>query len=69
MYEGCTLGIEVGTHKSKGVIVTKVGYAEHNAFSWWNNFVFLTKDLLQKTGIDSSSISAVGYSSIAPTCL
>jgi len=87
MYEGCTLGIDIGTHGSKGVIVTKdgvvlgdsccthnliipkAGYAEHNAFSWWNDFVFLTRDLLRKTGIDSGSISAVGCSAIAPTML
>jgi len=87
MHEGCTLGIDIGTHGSKGVIVTKdgvvlgdsrcthnliipkAGYAEHNAFSWWNDFVFLTRDLLQKTGIDSGSISAVGCSAIAPTML
>jgi len=25
MYEGCTLGIDIGTHGSKGVIVTKGG--------------------------------------------
>ena len=61
MHEGCTLGIDIGTHGSKGVIVTKDGvvlgdsccthnliipkasYAEHNAFSWVNDFVLLTK--------------------------
>jgi len=25
MYEGCTLGIDIGTHGSKGAIVTKDG--------------------------------------------
>ena len=46
------------------------GYAEHDAEStWWSDFCTLSKDLLEKSGISSSKISAVGCSTIAPCCL
>jgi sugar (pentulose or hexulose) kinase len=31
MYESCTLGIDIGTHASKGVIVTKDGVVVGNS--------------------------------------
>lgn len=87
MVKNYILGIDIGTHESKGVItnkdgvvladalcshdlvIPKPGCAEHKACSWWKDFIFLTKELLSKTGIEGKNISAVGCSAITPTML
>lgn len=85
---GYSLGIDIGTYSSKGVLATpeghivaqhavphdleipKPGWAEHDAESvWWNDFVSLTKTLLEQAGIAPSEVSAVGTSGIAPCVL
>lgn len=52
------------------MLIPQPGYAEHDAeTAWWGDFCFISKDLLAKTGIDPSSIKAVGCSAIGPCCL
>lgn len=81
------LGIDIGTHESKGVLVNKngnvlaeasrehklliplPGYAEHDPFQWWEDFIYLVKELVGKSGVSSKDIVSVACSAIAPTML
>lgn len=48
----------------------KPGYAEHDALTtWWADFCEISNQLIQKSGIESSDVNAVGCSTIAPCCL
>jgi xylulokinase len=50
--------------------IPQPGWAEHDAESdWWGDLCRLTRDLLAKTGVDPSSILAVGCSTIGPCLL
>jgi xylulokinase len=45
-------------------------WAEHNAEEiWWNGFIKVVKGLLEKSGINSSDIAAIGCSTITPCML
>ncbi|MBC7333152.1 MAG: FGGY-family carbohydrate kinase [Actinobacteria bacterium] len=81
------LGIDIGTHGSKGVLVDKngnilaeasrehelliplPGYAEHDPSQWWEDFIYLVKELIGKSGIAGKDIVSVACSAIAPTML
>ena len=41
----------------------KPGYAEHDPKDWWNTLVNTTRDVLSKTGVNASEISAITFSS------
>lgn len=87
MNDKLLLGIDVGTHASKGVIINtsgdvksysskehrviipKPGWAEHDANDWWEDFVFISNDLIRKSNVDPGKIAAVGCSAIAPTMM
>jgi xylulokinase len=48
----------------------KPGWAEHDAETvWWNDFCFLSKYIIEKTGIDPAQIAGVGCSGIGPDLL
>jgi xylulokinase len=83
-----TLGIDIGTFESKGVlvdaqgritaqasrphkmIVPRAGWAEHRAEEdWWGDFVYLTRALLDQSGLDPKEIKAVAASAIGPCML
>lgn len=81
------LGIDIGTHVSKGVLidlngkviatssikhellVPEPGLAEHKKNIWWDEFCFLSKDLINKSNIDSKNIEGIGCSAITPALL
>ncbi|MCL5986743.1 MAG: FGGY-family carbohydrate kinase [Actinobacteria bacterium] len=54
---------------SHRLIIPKSGYAEHDPNIWWNDFVFLARDILSNSGISNKYISAIGCSAIAPAVL
>lgn len=83
-----TLGIDIGTFETKGVlvadggrivaqaarthqmIVPRPGWAEHRAEQdWWGDFVFVTKALLDDSGVRPGDIRAVAASAIGPCML
>ncbi len=83
-----TLGIDIGTFESKGVlvdqtgkiiasaakphemIVPKPGWAEHRADEdWWQDFCYISRKLLNDTGIDPTDIKCVACSAIGPCML
>ncbi len=83
-----TLGLDIGTFESKGVIVNhsgeiigrasrphelivpRAGWAEHRADEdWWDDFVHVTRALLDSSGIDPHEIGAVATSAIGPCML
>ena len=50
--------------------IPQPGYAEHDAEkTWWHDFCQISRDLIKKSGVNSSDIAAVGCSTIAPCCL
>lgn len=83
-----TLGVDIGTFESKGVlvdaegaivaqaarphemIVPQAGWAEHRPDEdWWGDFVFITNQILARSGIDAKDIAAIGTSAIGPCML
>ena len=83
-----TLGIDIGTYETKGVlvadggrivaqasrphqmIVPRPGWAEHRAEEdWWGDFVFVTRALLDDSGVRPTDIRAVAASAIGPCML
>ena len=83
-----TLGIDIGTFESKGVIVDaggevvamatrphgmlvpQPGWAEHRADEdWWGDFVAITRELLEVSGLGPGAIDAVAASAIGPCML
>jgi len=83
-----TLGIDIGTFESKGVLVDKdggivasaakphkmivpqPGWAEHRANEdWWGDLTFITRRILQETGVDPGEIKALACSAIGPCML
>ena len=50
--------------------IPRPGFAEHDAeLTWWHDFCAISRDLIDKSGINASRIAAVGCSTIAPCCL
>lgn len=50
--------------------VPEPGWAEHDAEQdWWGDFVFVTRKMLAESGIQPSSIAAIGASGIGPCML
>jgi xylulokinase len=85
---GYTLGIDIGTFESKGVlvnadgqvvasaarahkmIVPQPGWAEHRADAdWWHDFIYITRSLLDTSGVDPADITCVACSAIGPCML
>jgi len=83
-----TLGIDIGTFESKGVLVgangeiagsatrshkmlvPQPGWAEHRAREdWWDGLKFVTRAILDETGIAPGDIRAVACSAIGPCML
>jgi len=83
-----TLGIDIGTFESKGVLaddggevvamatrphgmlVPQPGWAEHRADEdWWGDFVAITRELLEVSGLGPGAIDAVAASAIGPCML
>lgn len=83
-----TLGIDIGTFESKGVLVDqhgritaqasrphkmlvpRAGWAEHRAEEdWWGDFVYLTRQLLDLSGLDPREVKAIAASAIGPCML
>jgi len=83
-----TLGIDIGTFESKGVlvdgqgdivgsaarshkmIVPEPGWAEHRPREdWWDGFKFITRKILDETGVAPGGIRAVACSAIGPCML
>ncbi len=81
------LGIDIGTHAAKGVLIDETGksyacssihhellvprpgYAEHKKDLWWDDFCFLSNDLIKKVSIEPKEIAGVGCSAITPALL
>ncbi|MBM3138548.1 MAG: hypothetical protein FJZ98_10225, partial [Chloroflexi bacterium] len=52
------------------VSIPKPGWMEHDADDvWMNDFLYVVKDLLNKSGIDPSEVISLGVSSIASATL
>lgn len=83
-----TLGIDIGTYETKGVLVNETGqilkqaarkhkmlvpqpgWAEHAPEeTWWGDFVYVCRALLQDGDIDRTDIKAVACSAIGPCML
>lgn len=83
-----TLGVDIGTYSSKGVlvdgagqivadaqrphemIVPRPGWAEHRPEEdWWGDFVAITLELLDRSGVESTEIAGVAVSAIGPCML
>src|ERR1700723_3360582 len=79
-----TLGIDIGTYESKGVLVDADGHVLASAArphelivpragwaeqDWWGDFVWLCRKLLADSGLDPSAVKAVGASAIGPCML
>ncbi len=83
-----TLGIDIGTFESKGVlvdadggivasaakphkmIVPQPGWAEHRAKEdWWDDLTFISRRILQESGVDPGEIKALACSAIGPCML
>lgn len=83
-----TLGVDIGTFESKGVLVDEAGqivaqaarphqmivpqpgWAEHRPEQdWWGDFVHITRELLEVSKVDPSTIKAVATSAIGPCML
>lgn len=83
-----TLGIDIGTFESKGVlvdlnggivataakphkmIVPQPGWAEHRAEEdWWADFTFISRSILDQSGVAPGDIQAVACSAIGPCML
>jgi xylulokinase len=83
-----TLGIDIGTFESKGVLVDasgrivaearhphkmlvpRPGWAEHRADEdWWGDFVRITRELLDRSGVAAGEIACVAASAIGPCML
>jgi xylulokinase len=53
-----------------GLIVPQAGWAEHRAEEdWWADFVWLTRKLIDESGIPPSEITGIGTSAIGPCML
>ncbi len=51
--------------REHGVIHPQPGWAEHNPDEdWWKDFVLISRRIIEKSGIDSKKIAAVGTSSL-----
>ena len=76
-----TIGIDIGTYETKGVLVDnkgvvvseakrkhkmlvpKPGWAEHRPEEdWWEDFCFVSKAILKKSGINPKDIKAIANS-------
>lgn len=56
--------------KKHQLAIPQVGYAEHNPISdWWNDFIFITKELIKNSKCNPSDIKAVTASAIGPCML
>ena len=83
-----TMGIDIGTYETKGVLVDhnglvvaqakrkhkmlvpKPGWAEHRPEEdWWNDFCFVSKTILNESGIEPNEVKAVATSAIGPCML
>lgn len=83
-----TLGVDIGTYETKGVLVDESGdvvaiarhahkmtvpqpgWAEHRPMEdWWGDFVTVTKDLIEQTGVTGDQIKCVACSAIGPCML
>ena len=83
-----TIGIDIGTFESKGVlvdadggivasaakphkmIVPQPGWAEHRAKEdWWDDLTFISRRILQESGVDPGEIKALACSAIGPCML
>lgn len=64
---GDLIASAVSPHKME---IPNQGWAEHDAeVVWWGDFVKITKELIEKTGIKPTDIIGVGLSAIAPDIL
>lgn len=83
-----TLGIDIGTFESKGVlvdaqgaivasaarphkmIVPRPGWAEHRADEdWWDDLTYITRRILDESGVAPADIRALACSAIGPCML
>lgn len=82
MSQLCTLGVDIGTSSTKGVLVTSrgdvlatatrahdvdrpaAGHVEMDARLWWDEFVSITRELLD--GHDDVQLTGVGVSGMGP---
>ena len=83
-----SLGVDIGTFESKGVLVDgkgtiiaaaarphemlvpQPGWAEHRPDDdWWGDFVFITREILNSSGVSANEIKAIGTSAIGPCML
>ncbi len=46
------------------------GWAEHDAEStWWNDFLSITRSLLESSGVSAQQVAGIGFSAISPAVL
>jgi xylulokinase len=65
--DGEVVSVQVRSHD---LTIPRSGWAEHEAEAvWWGDFVAITRDLLDETGLDPKRIAAVGCSAIGPDLL
>lgn len=83
-----TLGVDIGTFESKGVLVDRdgrivasaarphemlvpqSGWAEHRPDEdWWGDFVYISREILDSSGVSPEDIKAVAASAIGPCML
>ena len=56
--------------KKHELIIPQPGWAEHRPIEdWWNDIVFISKDLIKKSKINSKDIKAISISAIGPCML
>jgi xylulokinase len=62
--------IIVQSFKKHELIIPQPGWAEHRPVEdWWNDIVFISKDLIKKSKINSKDIKAISISAIGPCML
>jgi len=80
----CFLGFDLGSHASKGVLVTdngielasisfehstalpNPGWQEQNPEIWWEEFKKVSKNLIEKSGVNPEEILSVGVTGFVP---
>ncbi|HZD54362.1 MAG TPA: FGGY family carbohydrate kinase, partial [Woeseiaceae bacterium] len=62
--------VVAGAARPHKMLVPRAGWAEHRPDEdWWGDFVFVTRTILEESGVDPASIRAVGCSAIGPCVL
>jgi xylulokinase len=61
--------IKGSAHKEYSLIIPQPGWAEHNPETYWNAVCETINRAISQSGVSSSEIRGVGFSSHAPACI